>query len=107
MAWKTLIPVLIRINRVVKRKTTSRRCRNRWDPPPSDSAYQNNNSDSGSWTSKRKSRWEMEPPSPKMKMKYGDKMVVGERASISISGSLCLPFFLFFFVLNKLSVIYF
>ncbi|KAL5785883.1 hypothetical protein ACOSQ2_008275 [Xanthoceras sorbifolium] len=109
MAWKTLIPVLIRINRVVRRKTTSRRCRSRWDPSPSDSAYQNNNSDSGSWTSKQKSRWEIEPLSPEMKMKDGDKMAVGEGASISIFGSLCLPFFLFFvlFLLDKLSVIFF
>ncbi|KAL5770553.1 hypothetical protein ACOSP7_014707 [Xanthoceras sorbifolium] len=64
MAWKTLILVLIRINRVVRRKTTSRRRRSRWNPSPSDLAYQNNNSDLRSWTSKQKSRWAMEPPSP-------------------------------------------
>ncbi|KAL5861716.1 hypothetical protein ACOSQ4_003012 [Xanthoceras sorbifolium] len=79
----------------------SRRRRSRWDPSPSDSAYQNNNSDSGSWTSKHKSRWEMKPSSPEMKMKDGDKMVVGEGASISISGSLCLPFFFCFFWINS------
>ncbi|KAL5793162.1 hypothetical protein ACOSP7_001756 [Xanthoceras sorbifolium] len=97
MAWKTLISVLIRINQVVRRKTMSRRHRSRWDLSSSDSAYQNNSNDSGSWTSKRKSRWEMEPPSPEMKMEDGDKMAVRKGAFISISGSLCLPFFLFFF----------
>ncbi|KAL5834995.1 hypothetical protein ACOSQ4_014492 [Xanthoceras sorbifolium] len=89
MAWKTLIPVLIRINRVVRRKTTSRRRRSRWDPSLSNSAYQNNNSDSG------------KPLSPKMKMKDGDKMAVGEGASISISESLCLPFVFCFFWINS------